>query len=109
MNHVGLLKRAGLLTFHNGVAEIKELSKEEYLVTLKSKHGRELARVRVLDSLYDTWQGFTCGCNVFDLNIFDNKQFGKGNAKYGAVIYPVYNGNTDTSKYECLTVVDSAK
>lgn len=105
MEQAGLMKRAGLLAFHNGIAEIKELSKEKYLVTLKSKHGRELARVRVLDSLYDTWQGFTCGVNVFDLNIFDGEHFGTlNNTKYGAVVYPVYNGNTDTSRYVVLSV-----
>lgn len=91
--------------FHNGKIELKEISEKHYSVIIKSENDIILAKTEIQDSLYDTWVGFSVGNNEFDLNVFDGEYFGvANNAKYGAYVYPVNNGCTDTDSFERLRV-----
>ena len=70
---------------------------QKYNAELLSGDGRVLAKFQVSGSLYDTWVGFSYNGDDYDMNIYNGRVFLNVDEDFVASIYPVYDGDTDTS------------
>lgn len=75
----------------------KDLWEQTYDAELLSGDGRVLAKFQVSGSLYDTWVGFSYNGDDYDMNIYNGRIFLNIDEDFVASIYPVYDGDTDTS------------
>lgn len=94
----------GIEMFTGGSADIRMIEKDLYSVVIKSANGNQLAELKIDDNLKDSWYGFKVGDEEYDINIYSGELFGTGDAKWGATVYPVKNGLTDTEVYVQLSV-----
>lgn len=83
--------------FEGGTAEIRMIKENLYSVSIILPDGRKVAELKVDDSLDDSWYGFNVNEGEYDLNIYNSKLYGSGNAKWEATVYPVFNGEIHTT------------
>lgn len=100
----GLMKKATehrlCALFHGATLRLRhdgELWEQTYSAELMSGDGKVLAAFHVNDSLYDTWVGFSYNGGDYDMNIYNGRIFLNADEDFVASVYPVYDGNTDTS------------
>lgn len=94
----------GIEMFTGSTADIRMIEKDLYSVVIRSTNGNQIAELKVDGNLEDSWYGFKVGDEEYDINIYSGELFGTGDAKWGATVYPVKNGLTDTGVYIQLNV-----
>ncbi len=94
----------GIGMFTRGTADIRMIEKKLHSVVIRSVNGNQIAELKIDDNLEDSWYGFKVGDEEYDINIYSGELFGTGDAKWGATVYPVKNGLTDTEVYIQLNV-----
>lgn len=89
--------------FHGGTVTVNRIEEKRHVLTLRTGDGKMVGLFDVHDDLRDMRFKFRYGDNKYDLNVYDGSEYGTTQG-LEAAIYPVINGQTETSRFEKLKV-----